>query len=55
MESNQYVTIVLRKPVADSAQAQTILDIVKAKLEDQPDVTIVGKYNSTIDPTPPQE
>jgi len=50
MPTQGRVTIVLRRNVADEAQALAILNIVKAKLQDQPEVTVTGKYNAPLEP-----
>lgn len=43
-----HLTIVLRKEVPDEATAQALLDIVAARLADQPDVEVSGQVNSQL-------
>ncbi len=46
------LTIVLRKEVDDTAQAQTLTDIVRDKLLDHPEVEISASVGEQIIPTP---
>ena len=46
------LSIHLRKEVADTAQAQQLVDIVAGKLEDQPEVEISASVNESIEVTP---
>lgn len=43
-----YLTVVLRKEVADEAQGEALYNIVKDKMSDHPDVTVSGTINSTL-------
>lgn len=48
--ANQMVLIVtLRKDVADVAEANTLAEFVKQKLEDHPDVSIAAHVSNHID------
>lgn len=42
------LTIVLRKDVPNEQTAQQLFDIVKTKLEDNPDIEISGTVNQTL-------
>lgn len=42
------LTIVLREDVPDEATAQAHFDIVKAKLDDYPDIEVSGTVNTTL-------
>ncbi len=44
-----HLTIVLRKEVPDVPTAQALLDIVKTKLEDQPDIKVSGSVGQTLE------
>jgi len=43
------LTIVLRKEVPDAAAAQVLLDIVKAKLADHPDIDVNGSVSERLE------
>ena len=43
--------ITLRRPVPDTVTAQQIVDIVKVKLEDHPEVMITSQVTDFIEPT----
>ncbi len=43
------LTVVLRKEVADVAEAETLTDIVKQKLTELPSITITSQVTEKID------
>lgn len=47
------LSIILRKEVADTAEAQTLLDFVADKVSPYPDVTVNGSCSETLELTPP--
>ena len=47
--------VTLRKEVADADAGRTVLDMVKQKLTDHPEVTITGHVTSHFDLEPPPE
>ena len=48
-----YLTIVLRKEVADVPTATVLTDIVRAKLADKPDIIISASVGQQIEATEP--
>ena len=51
MADQMFLIITLRKPVADTAEANTLAEIVKQKLEDHPDIKITAQTANHIDLT----
>lgn len=49
MSDSAYLVVVLRKPVADEAQALILYDLVKSRLADQPDVEVSGHFTNRYD------
>lgn len=49
MSTRKVVSITLKKEVASPEAAQAIVNIVKAKLADQPDVTVRGSYSEQFE------
>ncbi len=43
------LVIVLRKTVPDEATGQTLLDLVKSRFEDQPDIDVTGQMSTKFD------
>lgn len=46
-----YLTIALRKEVENTEQAQILVDVVKTKLIDHPEITISASCSEQIEPT----
>jgi len=51
MPDQMVLIVTLRKDVADTAEANTLAEIVKTKLEDHPDVSITAQTANHIDLT----
>ena len=45
--------MILQRTVDDEAQGQQITDMVKQKLIDHPEVTIIATISQELSPTPP--
>jgi len=48
-----FLTIVLRKEVETVEQGQTLVDIVKTKLADHPEIQISGSCSEQLKPAEP--
>lgn len=53
MPDQKRLTIVLRKDVPDLTTANTLVNIVKAKLADHPDIQVTASYSQTLNEEPP--
>ena len=49
MPDKMFLTITLRKEVADATEGRTIYDLVKQKMADRPDVEIHGMVDNHFD------
>jgi len=52
MADKMYLVITLRKEVPDRETGRAILDLVKTKLADRPDIKIAGSVNNHFDLEP---
>ena len=46
------LSIILRKNVIDIAQAETLTAIVKEKLADNPEISVIANISDTVGATP---
>ena len=49
MADKMFVTITLRKEVADAPAGKVIYDLVKQKMDDRPDVEVKGHVSNHFD------
>ena len=48
------LTIILQIPVTDEGKGQQLVDIVKQKLIDHPEISVIATVNQEITPSPPE-
>ncbi len=46
MADRSYIVIILKKDVADKAAAQQIVDAVKTKMADRPDIDVKAQFTN---------